>query len=155
MSTRNASRRDFLKITGAGVAGAALSTSASSYARILGANDRVGVGIVGFSDRVRSSLIPAFAKVSGGLNFELVALSDQQRIDEVVVTYFAKPHSYTTDDIVVQFDTKEAPSTVAYTRDTKLIEPLFKKARSKSSKDEASRIREIWKTSPPVFPPKE
>ncbi len=26
--------------------------------------------------------------------------SDQQRIDEVVVTYFAKPHSYTTDDIV-------------------------------------------------------
>ena len=26
--------------------------------------------------------------------------SDRQRIDEVVVTYFAKPHSYTTDDIV-------------------------------------------------------
>ena len=25
---------------------------------------------------------------------------DRQRIDEVVVTYFAKPHSYTTDDIV-------------------------------------------------------
>lgn len=25
---------------------------------------------------------------------------DQRRIDEVVVTYFAKPHSYTTDDIV-------------------------------------------------------
>jgi len=24
----------------------------------------------------------------------------QQRIDEVVVTYFAKPHSYTTDDII-------------------------------------------------------
>jgi tRNA modification GTPase len=27
-------------------------------------------------------------------------LRDHQRIDEVVVTYFAKPHSYTTDDIV-------------------------------------------------------
>ncbi len=26
--------------------------------------------------------------------------SDTQRIDEVVVTYFAKPHSYTTDDII-------------------------------------------------------
>jgi tRNA modification GTPase len=26
--------------------------------------------------------------------------NDQQRIDEVVVTYFAKPHSYTTDDII-------------------------------------------------------
>src|SRR5690349_13206715 len=28
------------------------------------------------------------------------ASSDATRIDEVVVTYFAKPHSYTTDDIV-------------------------------------------------------
>jgi len=27
-------------------------------------------------------------------------VSDPQRIDEVVVTYFAKPHSYTTDDVV-------------------------------------------------------
>jgi predicted dehydrogenase len=31
---------------------------------------------VGFSDRTRSSLIPSFLKVAGGLNFELVALSD-------------------------------------------------------------------------------
>ena len=28
------------------------------------------------------------------------AATNQSRIDEVVVTYFAKPHSYTTDDIV-------------------------------------------------------
>ena len=28
------------------------------------------------------------------------SLADKHRIDEVVVTYFAKPHSYTTDDIV-------------------------------------------------------
>jgi predicted dehydrogenase len=42
----------------------------------MGANDRVGVAIVGFSDRTRSSLIPSFLKVAGGLNFELVALSD-------------------------------------------------------------------------------
>jgi len=26
--------------------------------------------------------------------------ADEQRLDEVVVTYFAKPHSYTTDDIM-------------------------------------------------------
>ena len=26
--------------------------------------------------------------------------SDSERIDEVVVTFFEKPHSYTTDDIV-------------------------------------------------------
>jgi len=76
MSRANASRRDFLKLTGAGFAGTALGAAASSYARILGANDRVGVAIVGFSDRTRSSLIPSFVRVAGDLNFELVALSD-------------------------------------------------------------------------------
>jgi predicted dehydrogenase len=76
MSRLKASRRDFLKLTCAGVASAALDLPASSYARIMGANDRVGVAIVGFSDRTRSSLIPSFLKVAGGLNFELVALSD-------------------------------------------------------------------------------
>jgi predicted dehydrogenase len=65
-----------LKLAGAGVAGTALSAAASSYARIAGANDRVGVGIVGFSDRFRSSLAPAFLKSAGDLNFEFVALSD-------------------------------------------------------------------------------
>ncbi len=84
MFAENSSRRDFLKLTGAGVAGAALSASASSYARILGANDRVGVGIVGFSDRCRSSLIPSFLKSAPALNFEFVALSDiwNRRRDE-------------------------------------------------------------------------
>ena len=91
MSSQESSRRDFLKLSGAGVAGAALSVSASSYARILGANDRVGVGIVGFSDRTRSSLIPSFASVAGGLNFELVALSDiWNRRREEGAAYIAK-----------------------------------------------------------------
>lgn len=76
MSRANASRRSFLKLAGAGVAGTALSAAASSYARIAGANDRVGVGIVGFSDRFRSSLAPAFIKSAGELNFEFVSLSD-------------------------------------------------------------------------------
>ncbi len=82
MSAENSSRREFLKLSGAGVAGAALS--ASSYARILGANDRVGVGIVGFSDRCRGALIPSFLKSAPELNFEFVALSDiwSRRRDE-------------------------------------------------------------------------
>src|SRR3989441_4986885 len=85
------SRRDFLKATGVSVAGAALGGTASSYGRILGANDRVGIGIVGFSDRTRSSLIPSFAKVAGPLNFELVAVSDiwNRRRDEGAA-YIAK-----------------------------------------------------------------
>jgi predicted dehydrogenase len=74
MSAGNSTRRDFLKVTGAGVAATALS--ASSYTRVLGANDRVGVGIVGFSDRCRGALIPSFLKSAPELNFEFVALSD-------------------------------------------------------------------------------
>jgi predicted dehydrogenase len=69
-------RRTFMKATGAGVAGTAITSNASSYASILGANDRVRVGIVGFSDRCRSALIPAFLKSSKELDFEIVALSD-------------------------------------------------------------------------------
>lgn len=76
MSLDNTSRRTFLKMTGAGVAGVALTSNASSYNHILGANDRVRVGIVGFSDRCRDALIPAFLMHSGELNFEFTAVSD-------------------------------------------------------------------------------
>ena len=50
-------RREFVKTAAAGIA--AVSIPAASYARILGANDRVRVGIVGFSDRFRQALLPA------------------------------------------------------------------------------------------------
>jgi predicted dehydrogenase len=70
------SRRAFMKTTGAGVAGTAVVSSASSYASILGANDRVRVGLVGYSDRCRGALIPAFLKSAKELDFEIVAVSD-------------------------------------------------------------------------------
>jgi predicted dehydrogenase len=68
-------RRDFVKAAGAATAGIALS-SASSYASIQGSNARVRVGIVGFSDRCRGALIPAFLNHAEQLNFEIVAVSD-------------------------------------------------------------------------------
>jgi len=70
------SRRTFIQATGAGVAGAAIMSSTSSYGGIIGANDRVRVGLVGYSDRCRSALIPAFLKSADALNFEIVAVSD-------------------------------------------------------------------------------
>jgi len=76
MTTNETSRRDFLKVAGAGLASTALASTATSYARIIGANDRVGVGIVGFSDRFRSSLMPSFHKHSDEMNFEFVGVSD-------------------------------------------------------------------------------
>lgn len=75
MNTASASRRSFLKSSATAFVGATF-LSASSYARILGANDRVRVGIVGFSDRFRSSLLPAFLQHAKALDFEIVALSD-------------------------------------------------------------------------------
>src|SRR5207245_9685324 len=77
-------RREFVKTAAAGIA--AVSIPAASYARILGANDRVRVGIVGFSDRFRQALLPAFKAAGPPLNFEIVAVSDiwNRRRDEGV-----------------------------------------------------------------------
>ncbi len=69
------SRRDFIKRTAIVSMGAA-AFSAQSYGRILGANDRVRVGVAGFSDRFRSSLFPAFSYHNKELNFDIVAVSD-------------------------------------------------------------------------------
>lgn len=72
-------RRLFLKQTALASAGVLLSQvswSASSYKRIIGANDRVRVGVVGFSDRHRSSHIPSFLNHYKELNFDVVGVSD-------------------------------------------------------------------------------
>ena len=54
----------------------ALAFSAKSYANIIGANDRVRVGVVGFSDRFRGALLPSFMNHYKELNFDIVAVSD-------------------------------------------------------------------------------
>jgi hypothetical protein len=76
MITAPKSRREFLKGTVSTLAGAALMP-ASSYARVAGANDRVRVGVVGFSDRFRSSLLPAFLQNAKNFHFEFVAVWQQ------------------------------------------------------------------------------
>ena len=68
---KKASRRQFIKKTALGTAGLAMGFSAKSYNSILGANDRVRVGIVGFSNRAKGSLIPSFLKKSKMMNFEI------------------------------------------------------------------------------------
>ena len=74
----NNSRRAFIKKAAISTAGAGLATSftAKSYASILGANDRVNVGIVGFSNRAKNSLIPAFHIHNKELNFRITSVSD-------------------------------------------------------------------------------
>lgn len=72
-------RREFIKKSSLATAGTymgAMAFGAKSYANIIGANDRVRVGVVGFSDRFRSSLLPAFLGHYKEMNFDMVALSD-------------------------------------------------------------------------------
>ena len=86
MSNSSSSRRDFIKATAVGAAGLAIGSSALSYGKIRGANDRIRVAFVGPGDRARDALIPAFMKLAGELNFEPVAVCDiwNRRRDEGV-----------------------------------------------------------------------
>ncbi len=72
-------RRDFIKNSvkaGAGILATGMTMSAKSYGNIIGANDRVRVGAIGFSDRFRGSHLPCFMNHYKELNFDLVAVSD-------------------------------------------------------------------------------
>ncbi len=86
MTPQDTNRRDFLKLGSAALATTAVSWNATSYASIIGANDRVRVGVVGCGDRMKQALIPCFHQHAKELNFELVAVSDlwNRRRDEGV-----------------------------------------------------------------------
>lgn len=81
-------RRNFIKKSALGVAGVALAStmnmSAKSYGSIIGANNRVRVGVLGFSNRFRDSLGKSFLKYSKEMNFELYTVCDiwSRRRDE-------------------------------------------------------------------------
>ena len=84
MELEDKNRRDFLKMGSATLAAAAMPWTATSYAAIVGANDRVRVALIGAGDRAKQSLVPAFQDHAKELNFEFVAVSDiwNRRRDE-------------------------------------------------------------------------
>jgi predicted dehydrogenase len=91
-------RRAFLQKLSFAAAGFAVSAALTPrlLARVRGANDRLRVGIVGFSDRARSSLIPAFQKHAHALNAEIVAVSDLWRIRrEAAQAFFKEQYAQT------------------------------------------------------------
>lgn len=73
------SRRSFIKKTALITLGAS-AFSAKSYSNIIGANDRVRVGVLGFSDRFRGSLLPCFMHHNKELDFDIVGVSDIWKI---------------------------------------------------------------------------
>jgi predicted dehydrogenase len=76
-------RRQFIKQSAkasAAVYAAALGFSAKSYGNIIGSNDRVRLGVVGYSDRFRQALLPSFLDHHKELNFDIVAVSDLWKV---------------------------------------------------------------------------
>jgi predicted dehydrogenase len=108
-------RRSFIKKSLLATTGAYLGSlgfSAASYRNIIGANDRVRVGIVGYSDRFRSSLLPCFLSQNKELNFDIVGLSDlwsirrdegkaalEQKVGHAINTYRNNDELYTSKSI--------------------------------------------------------
>jgi predicted dehydrogenase len=73
------SRRSFIKNSSIGAAGitiGAMAMSAKSYGNIIGANDRIRVGILGFSNRFKDSLGKSFQAYAKEKNFELFTVCD-------------------------------------------------------------------------------
>lgn len=75
-------RRDFLKVgaTAAAAASLARPLSAASRSRVVGANDRIRIGIIGCGERGRTAHMEGIYKHVAAANFEIVALCDPWRV---------------------------------------------------------------------------
>lgn len=105
--TVETSRRDFCK-GAAGMAGI-LAAGAAPSLYAAGANDKVRVACIGYSDRFRQSLLPCFLHHSKALGFDMVAVADlwKKRLVEKAVPELEKALGH---------------SVTAYNSDTELLE---------------------------------
>jgi len=72
-------RRQLLRTGSLGTLGFLASRTfptALGQTRAVGANERIRIGIVGFSDRLNSALLPAYQAVAADFNCEIVGVSD-------------------------------------------------------------------------------
>jgi predicted dehydrogenase len=87
-------RREILRTGSLGTLGLLASQTfqtARAQSRAAGANERIRIGIVGFSDRLNSTLLPAYKSVADEFNCEIVGVSDLwSRRREESKAYFAK-----------------------------------------------------------------
>jgi predicted dehydrogenase len=93
-----------------------LGMSAKSYNRIIGANDRVNVGVIGFSDRFRESLLPSFLDSYKAMNFDIIGVSDiwkkrreegqsilKQKLERDIIPYRNNDELFSNKDIDAVF----------------------------------------------------
>jgi hypothetical protein len=72
------SRRTFLRSSVAG--GAALAFPAATYSRIIGANDRISIGIIGCGDRGVNAHMKGVHAHAKEQNIEITAVCDPWRV---------------------------------------------------------------------------
>ncbi len=72
------SRRQFLKTTSLGAS--AMAASTSSYGRIVGANDRISIGIIGCGARGQNGLMKGIHAHAESQNVEITAVCDPWRV---------------------------------------------------------------------------
>jgi predicted dehydrogenase len=98
-SARPMGRRAFLGHSGRIAGGAALATTAASYAKILGANDRISLGHIGVGNRGRE-LVEIAGALKSSHNVEMTAIADlwkinRERAVEASTRHFGrKPRSF-------------------------------------------------------------
>jgi predicted dehydrogenase len=90
-------RRDFLRTTGTAAAALGLAAAFPHVARgrVLGANDRIGVGFIGVGGRGRGHVGTVQGLIKGGENLQITAVCDtyRYRLDEVTKLTGAKGYT--------------------------------------------------------------
>ncbi|MCX8036508.1 MAG: Gfo/Idh/MocA family oxidoreductase, partial [Candidatus Sumerlaeia bacterium] len=76
MTSPTPTRRQFIQTTAASAAATATAMSARSYARVLGANDRILIGQIGCGDRGRQAHMQQIRSFSEDENCEIIAVCD-------------------------------------------------------------------------------
>ncbi|MHC4072161.1 MAG: Gfo/Idh/MocA family protein [Planctomycetota bacterium] len=82
------SRRKFLQTAAAGSATFALS--ASSYSRVIGANERISIGVIGCGGRGLGAHMPGVNKHAKSENIEITAVADPWRLRQEAASAQAK-----------------------------------------------------------------
>ena len=88
------SRREFLKTASAGAA--ALSMTTASYGRVVGANDRISIGVIGCGGRGMGAHMPGVYAHAKTQNLEITAVADpwlprREAAAEKVKGWFGRP----------------------------------------------------------------
>ena len=109
-SARRMGRRTFLGTSGMLAGGAALATTARSYANILGANDRISLGHIGVGNRGRG-LLEIAGRLKASHNVEMTAVADlwkvnrERAVEDNRRLYGRPPRAYPNlEDLLAQKD---------------------------------------------------